>query len=180
MLGAGYDTRSVRFLTKNEIDEAWELDVVEVLDSKLVMLDRLKSRRPECGLPNIVSADLNDVKTFRKHLNGIIPGANSNWHTIFLFEGVLMYLKGEIPDQIMSACANHLQEQGQSGSLIFADYLRGLPSDGDFQMAKKRLATLGWNLVDDSWSFQPSFQAKHMGRAVVISSGGAIMDSPSP
>ena len=173
-LGAGYDTRSVRFLTKNTIDEAWELDIKDVLDSKMIMLERLKSRRPDCVQPNITSVDLNDVSSLRRTLSEITSDRDSNWHTIFLFEGVLMYLKGEVPDQVLSACASCLQERRQSGSLVFSDFLRGVPTDGDVQTAKNRLAGDGWDLFESSWTVKPG-SARHMGRARLISSIPRVM-----
>jgi O-methyltransferase involved in polyketide biosynthesis len=167
-LGAGYDARSVRFLTDGVIDEAWELDITDVLDSKAIMLDRLLRRRPSCILPTIVSVDLNDVETFRDlRLSGIVSG-DTNWHTIFLLEGVMIYLDEGIPDKVLSVCSNLLHERGFSGSLVFADLLRGIPG-GNFEMAKDRLGGNGWQLVESLWCVKPGL-ARHMGTARVEAS----------
>ena len=175
-LGAGYDARSVRFLTDGVIDEAWELDITAVLDSKVIMLDRLLKRRPSCVLPKIVSVDLNDVDTFRDlRLNGIVS-SDTNWHTIFLLEGVLIYLDEGIPDKVLSVCSNILQERGLSGSLVFADLLRGIP-DGNFEMAKDRLDGDGWQLVESSWCVKPGL-ARHMGTARVEASDASRIGVP--
>ena len=162
-LGAGYDTRSVRFLSDGSIDEAWELDITKVLDSKVVMLERLKSRRHTAKLPILVSVDLNDVETFENlRLPGIVT-EDKDWHTIFLLEGVLIYLKEGVPDKLLSACASSLKENDVGGSLVFADLLRGIP-DGDFQIAKERLELDGWKLSEDDWCVKPGL-ARHMGTA---------------
>jgi hypothetical protein len=121
------------------------------------MLDRLLKRRPSCILPKIVSVDLNDIKTFRDlRLKGIV-----------LLEGVLIYLDEGIPDKALSVCSNLLKERGLSGSLVFADILRGIP-EGNFEMAKDRLD--GASLVESSWSVKPGLARHIMGTARVEAS----------
>ncbi|KAG7359888.1 leucine carboxyl methyltransferase [Nitzschia inconspicua] len=76
-LGAGYDTRSVKFLNDDggcQIDEAWELDMQTVIASKSIMLERLRTRRPNAKIPKLVGQDLTDfVGTKRTNQKNGIP-----------------------------------------------------------------------------------------------------------
>jgi hypothetical protein len=187
-LGAGYDARSVRMLTEGLVDEAWELDIETVAASKHVMLQRLRRRR-HCALPTVIPTNLNDLEAFEKTLQGILYGRNDTssnerdiddsytapWYTIFLTEGVMIYLDEGIPTKMLSICSKlaKQQQQQQSGSggatLLFTDLLRNVSSDDhapgkERDDAKVELQNSGWDLLESSWYVKPGL-AKHMGTA---------------
>jgi O-methyltransferase involved in polyketide biosynthesis len=142
-LGAGYDTRSLRMLTDGLVDEAWELDIATAAESKHAMLQRLQRRR-QCTLPTVIPSDLNDLEGLERTLQGILDGRNdlsSNerdngdpWHTIFLTEGVMIYLDEGVPTKMLAICSKLAkQQQQQIGSggatLLFTDLLRNVAFD---------------------------------------------------
>jgi hypothetical protein len=175
-LGAGYDTRSVKFLNEDgtaRLDDAWELDMQPVIKSKSVMLERLQIRRPSERLPSLVEQDLRDLKGLEKNLDQIMTTdqtkVDSNlgrWHTIFLVEGVLIYLKEEQRSNLLSFCSSYLQRRKESesnGSFLFADRIRR-PRDTNLEQIKGWLQMDGWELVDNSFCVHPG-KARHMGVA---------------
>ena len=176
-LGAGYDTRSVKFLNSPydgcccQIDEAWELDIQQVVDSKSIMLQRLQSRRPVDRIPCLVAQDLTDANGLQSCLHRILKGdddddKNKNpWHTIFLVEGVLIYLNEDDKSQVLSLCAQGLRQESQTGSVLFADRIRKL-RDPDISQMKTWLQSNGWDLVEQSFCVHPG-KTRHMGAARV-------------
>jgi hypothetical protein len=171
-LGAGYDTRSVKFLNMNEgVDEAWELDMSSVIDSKSIMLDRLQTRRPNLKLPNLVAQDLTKFDDLKALLHDILNadhdehGDSVKWHTVFLVEGVLIYLKEENRSRVMLTCSNILRKAKESGSFLFADRIRKM-RDPNATQIQKWLDDDGWELVVDSFCVHPG-KARHMGAARV-------------
>ena len=71
-LGAGFDTRSIRFLNGEaagrEGVDFFELDLPEVIAQKRGLLERYSKRRPSHVLPNLVEANLNDFQGVDKAL----------------------------------------------------------------------------------------------------------------
>lgn len=173
-LGAGYDTRSIRFLISGRVQEAWELDVPPVIASKEIMLERLRNRRTQRGfpvmLPQMAVQDLNQVEAFQETVSSILDSLDGNenddWHVIFLLEGVLIYLNNGVPRSLLACCSSMLKREGLSGSLIFADLFRDL-SSLDVESADDYFLSQGWNLVPSSWCVKPGL-ARHMGIARII------------
>jgi O-methyltransferase involved in polyketide biosynthesis len=171
-LGAGYDVRSMKFRERGLVDQAVELDLPNVVEAKRAIFSskRLKHRRPsltESMLPTFHSINLNDVDQVKEILMGILGSdddANKLWHTIFLFEGVMIYLDEGVPRRLLETCSAVLKEAGKEGSLVFADRLDNIPG-GDYEIGVKELALSGWKVVD--WQPKPGL-ARHMGRAELI------------
>ncbi|CAJ1953053.1 unnamed protein product [Cylindrotheca closterium] len=167
-LGAGYDTRSVRFLEEGLVHEAWELDMPQVLQSKEIMLDRLGRRRPSTKRPNLVAQDLNDLSSFVETFANTIQDIDddASWHNIIVLEGVLIYLNEGIPSSLLTVCSKQSQERDLSASLVFADLFRALPSleVGEVEAFFK---SMGWSLDRSSWCPKPGL-ARHMGVARVL------------
>jgi len=166
-LGAGYDTRSTRFLSQGRVDQAYELDVEPVIRSKRIMLDRLQKRRPGTRVPELLIQDLNDLDGFKQWLEGVTQdtsNSTSSWYTIFLFEGVMIYLRKDTPSKLLSCCSSSIRNH--NGSLVFADLFRELPSV-ETPEAIKWFRMNGWELGDgSSWCVKPVL-ARHMGAAKV-------------
>eukprot|EP00587_Corethron_hystrix_P000599 CAMPEP_0113300352 /NCGR_PEP_ID=MMETSP0010_2-20120614/2018_1 /TAXON_ID=216773 ORGANISM="Corethron hystrix, Strain 308" /NCGR_SAMPLE_ID=MMETSP0010_2 /ASSEMBLY_ACC=CAM_ASM_000155 /LENGTH=375 /DNA_ID=CAMNT_0000153763 /DNA_START=494 /DNA_END=1618 /DNA_ORIENTATION=+ /assembly_acc=CAM_ASM_000155 len=171
-MGAGYDTRGVKMLERNTVDEVIELDLTEVVRGKERLFDRLRERRPwlkDLTMPTPIPSDFNDVGNLRKKLDAILKDNNNtekitNWHTIFTFEGVMIYLDDGVPSSLLSVTSNVLNENNLDGSLCFADRLENVPG-GDFDLGAKELKKNGWIIKD--WCPKPGL-ARHMGSAELL------------
>lgn len=175
-LGAGYDTRSVKFLNDDKgwrIDEAWELDMPQVVSSKSIMLERLQARRPNAKIPQTIGQDLTDFERLRQQLSTILDRSDKyEWYTIFVVEGVLIYLKEQDRSRVLSLCSEMLKSRKQHGSFLFADRIRKI-RDPTASQVKSWLQSDGWELVDGSFCVHPG-KARHMGAARVVS----VVDQP--
>lgn len=164
-LGGGYDARSIKFRERGLIDQAIELDLPTVVDAKAKIFNshRLKTRRPSLSqdlLPDLYPVDLNNLEDVKTQLTDIVASRSSeDWHTIFLFEGVMIYLNEGVPQGLLEVCRTVLN-QG-SGSLVFADRLERIPG-GDYDIARPVLLEAGWRIV--TWQPKPGL-ARHMGVA---------------
>ena len=163
--GAGYDVRSIKLKERGVVDKAYELDLPVVVNAKRTILEsnRFRQRRPQTvnsSLPTAYPVDLNNVENVRTALTEILnePG---DWHTIFLFEAVLLYLNEGVPQRLMKLCRESIQASNGRGSLCFADRLENV-SQGDYDSAVRELANVGWTLTE--WLPKPGL-ARHMGRA---------------
>jgi hypothetical protein len=170
-LGAGYDIRSVRWLTHGQVDEAWELDIPAVVESKRIMLERLQRRRQRRSqttvLPTFRGVDLNNLSEVQDLLQSILLDKHSSssssskqeWHTIFVSEGVLIYLDPTIPGKLLKLCADTVTTGGTStASLCMADRLENSPG-GEEPAGRQELARSSWELMD--WCPKPGL-ARHM------------------
>ena len=168
-LGAGYDTRSIRML--NNMDHAsgnvvvgcYEFDLPSSIESKERLIqERLAKRRSKRGLseltiPTMIGLDLNDTEEFQRQLS-LICRTDTDLHTIFVVEGVIMYLDKGKAEAALQACAKATAHS----SLCFADRLFE-----NFQVdpvpIQDGLRALGWDLIE--WAPSPNANAKHMGIA---------------
>jgi hypothetical protein len=172
-LGAGYDIRSVRWLSSGQVDEAWELDIPPVVESKRIMLERLQRRRQRRNqttvLPTCRGVDLNNLGQVQELLQSILTDKDSSsssssndqeWHTIFISEGVLIYLDPTIPGKLLKLCADTVTTGGRTGtaSLCMADRLENSPG-GEELAGREELARSSWELMD--WCPKPGL-ARHM------------------
>jgi hypothetical protein len=170
-MGAGYDTRGVKMIERETVDQVIELDLPEVVDAKERLFRRLLKRRPwlkELSMPTLVPSDFNDLSDVEEKLKPILlrredddDDDTAEWHTIFVFEGVMIYLNDNVPSSLLNITSRLLRENNLTGSLCFADRLENVPG-GDFDMGVQELETNGWNLKD--WSPKPGL-ARHMGSA---------------
>lgn len=177
-VGAGYDLRSVKLSLAGMIDEAHELDLPEVVAAKGRLLrGRFLRRRRKTltvrHLPNLVPVDLNDVDACRRALEDILLDDNNNnnddvaWHTVFLFEGVLIYLDEGVPSRLLRLCADAVTKANNTtASLVLADRLENVPGV-DVELGTAELERGGWRL--DTWSPKPGL-ARHMCSATLSSS----------
>lgn len=163
--GAGYDTRSVRCLMEGQVHEAWEIDMAPVVASKEIMLDRLRQRRHSImERPNLLALNLNNLDALREILQSVLDSKRGkDWHTIFLFEGVLIYLDRDVPKTLLTCCSSMLRTDGLSGSLVFADLFRDL-TRFDNDSAAEFFQSVGWDLMRSTWCVKPGL-ARHMGVA---------------
>lgn len=169
-LGAGYDLRSIKLLERKWVNEAYELDLKEVVEGKrkLIGKKRLLRRRPwllNVNMPKLIASDLNDVEIVRQQLTEIVSmGKVDDYHNIFVFEGVMIYLHDGIPRSLLNVTSDVLINCKTKGSLCFADRLENIPG-GDYEIGREELSNNGW--IVKEWSPKPGL-ARHMGSARLI------------
>jgi len=173
-MGAGYDLRGIKMLERKLVDDVVELDLMEVVDAKKRLFGRLVRRRPwlnaakndsnEGGLPTLVPSDFNNIQDVKEKLRKVIMGRSSStrdtneWHTIFTFEGVMIYLDDGVPSALLEVASDVLKDGIVDGSLVLADRLENVPG-GDKDLGIKELESGGWTLKD--WCPKPGL-ARHM------------------
>jgi O-methyltransferase involved in polyketide biosynthesis len=197
-VGAGYDVRCSRLLSSRNSSssttflndqrcnvklEAYELDLPSVVESKRIILNRLQQRRSDASQhPTLVAVDLNDVDgCVRPTLERIMMPTNTtssttttctNTYTIFISEGVLIYLNQGVPSRLLRLFGDLAKQKAASSSSIasssssssvasfcFADRLENVPG-GDIMAARNELSQAGMELLD--WCPKPGL-ARHMG-----------------
>lgn len=157
-LGAGYDLRSIKLLERKWVDEAFELDLQQVVEAKekLIGEKRLLLRRPwlrDIKMPKLIPSDLNDIEKLRVQLKEILSRGNiDDYHTIFVFEGVMIYLNDGIPSSLLNVTSSVLNDQNIEGSLCFADRLENIPG-GDYDLGITELLRNGWSVQE--WCPKP-------------------------
>ena len=154
------------------VDQVVELDLPEVVVAKERLFRRLVKRRPwlkETPMPILVPSDFNDVSDVEQKLNAVLLKEGSSgedddaeeWHTIFVFEAVMLYLNENVPSSLLHITSRILRENNLKGSLCFADQLENVPG-GNFDKGAKKLKDSGWILKD--WCPKPGYST-HMGCA---------------
>lgn len=143
-LGAGFDTRSIRFMNgvgddsmvrysgiKDQIDY-YELDLPDVIDQKLGLLERYQRRRKGAVLPTLLKADLNDLDMVRSALHGPIFSEDSvdklvrYKRIIIIVEAVLMYLDKEKVSPLLKSVIDSSKKHSGSVSFVFSDRFPGI------------------------------------------------------
>jgi len=195
--GTGYDIRSIQLRMTNTIDDAYELDRPEVMSIKQPLMERLLLRQNQrkanitkpldkYHLPKLIGIDLNNVTQVQRILMDILGSGNDInsrktaveyrdqprivWHTIFLFEGVMIYLNKGVPTELLRICSTVCPSHS---TLVFADRLEHIidsegagSSSSSRECATNVLKNVGWKLED--WCTKPGF-ARHMGIATTPS-----------
>jgi hypothetical protein len=162
--------RSIKLCERGIIDQAIELDLPGVIDAKTHILHskRLRRRRPwltDQSLPEFYPVNLNQLEDVELILEGIVQQDDTcAWHTIFLFEGVMIYLEKGVPAGLLELTSRVLRTSGKTGSLVFADRLENIPG-GDLEIGREELARNGWEVTE--WLPKPGL-ARHMGCAHLI------------
>jgi methyltransferase (TIGR00027 family) len=115
LLGAGMDTRAFRFQEKNEGTAIFELDIHATQRYKREVLERKKISPPA----ELVFAPIDFNK---EHLADVLSeaGYRDRQQTLFLWEGVTMYLEAEAVDSTLGFVHNSAAE----GSIVVFDYVR--------------------------------------------------------
>ena len=165
VMGAGYDTRALRFLQNNNHNHSWfEIDFPNVMRSKSLMLQRFLQRRNNNNkLPVLLEADLNDLDLVKSQLSSI---KNSKRKTIFVFEAVLMYMNQEKVKPLLNLCLNEAKQSGsKSVSICFADRFPNVRLDNNDEEKNDVIEffkELGGSMKE--WRPKPG-RARHMGVA---------------
>lgn len=115
MLGAGMDTRAFRFQEKNGDTTIFDLDIHATQRYKRKVLKRKKIVSPA----ELVFAPIDFNK---QHLADVLPeaGYRDGQQTLFLWEGVTMYLEAGAVDGTLAFIHN----SAAKGSIVVFDYVR--------------------------------------------------------
>lgn len=176
-IGGGYDVRTTRMLSQNpRVQEAWELDLPIVIDAKRALLTRLQERRETTKgpvqLPELRSVDLNDLDAVQTILEEFPKKNNKEgdtWHTIYVVEGVMMFLKDGKPKELLERLKEMATVHRENASICFADHLTSSSENGnpyvtdeqEREMVQSFFRSAGWNYLVH-WAVKPG-KARQMG-----------------
>ena len=114
LLGAGMDTRALRFASKNQGTKIIELDIEKTQRPKIEILNRKQVELPK----ELVFApiDFNQQSLSDVLMNA---GYQMKKQSLFLWEGVTMYLNSDAVDGTLA----FIRESSQKGSCVTFDYI---------------------------------------------------------
>jgi methyltransferase (TIGR00027 family) len=114
LLGAGMDTRALRFKSKNEGTKIFELDIQTTQQPKIAILNRKGVALPE----ELVFVPIDfDRQSLSEALSA--AGYQGNQKSLFLWEGVTMYLTSDAVDSTLA----FVRDSGAEESLVVFDYI---------------------------------------------------------
>jgi methyltransferase (TIGR00027 family) len=114
LLGAGFDTRALRFADRNRGTRVFELDVTTTQQPKIEILRRKKVTLPQELIFAPINFDKEDIFEVLSRA-GYQPGQKS----LFLWEGVTMYLSAQAVDSTL----NFIRTRAAPGSRVAFDYI---------------------------------------------------------
>jgi O-methyltransferase involved in polyketide biosynthesis len=188
VLGAGFDTRALRFMqyeNSSSYEMSWhEIDLPAVVEQKSSLLRRYRQRRltQQIRLPQLIGADMNDPVAVSMHLTELFETCQDTYKltgvkmlkkniskckTIFVIEAVLMYLNQDIIPTLLDVCVKSASKYSSAVSICFADRLPGLPvndkdSSNEYTAAANLFKQISMKLT--KWLPKPG-RARHMGIA---------------
>ncbi len=114
LLGAGFDTRALRFAERNHGAKIFELDVATTQEPKLAIYRKKRLNLPPELIFTAIDFDRQEI------LDVLIrSGYQDGGKTLFLWEGVSMYLSAQAVDRTLA----FIREHAAPGSQIVFDYL---------------------------------------------------------
>ncbi|MFA7711661.1 MAG: SAM-dependent methyltransferase [Candidatus Neomarinimicrobiota bacterium] len=114
ILGAGFDSRAIRLLNETNRVKVYEIDVDTTVNAKLKQYEKRKIKLPSCDILIPVDFEKENIKT---KLNEF--GFNSSKKTLFILEGLTMYLS----ENSVSETFNFITNNSSRGSIIAFDYV---------------------------------------------------------
>jgi methyltransferase (TIGR00027 family) len=114
LLGAGFDTRALRFADQNRGTKVIELDVATTQQPKIEILRRKKVRLPQELVFAPIDFDKEDVSEVLSK-----AGYQVGQKSLFLWEGVTMYLSAQAVDGTL----NFIRSRAAPGSRVAFDYI---------------------------------------------------------
>ena len=144
LLGAGFDTRALRFKSKNMETKIFELDIQTTQQPKVEILNRKRIPLPEELV--FVPIDFN-----RQSIAEALGRADyaMNQRSLFIWEGVTMYLTTDAVDHTLEFIRNSSVE----GSIVAFDYIYGsvLRQENKFYGESKIYKMV--SRAGESWTF---------------------------
>jgi methyltransferase (TIGR00027 family) len=114
LLGAGFDTRALRFADRNRGTQVIELDVATTQQPKIEILRKKKTPLPKELIFAPVDFDKQDLFEVLSK-----AGYQEGQKSLFLWEGVTMYLSAQAVDGTL----NFIRRRAAPGSRVAFDYL---------------------------------------------------------
>ncbi|HVP22042.1 MAG TPA: SAM-dependent methyltransferase [Anaerolineaceae bacterium] len=114
LLGAGFDTRALRFASRNQGTKIFELDAPTTQQAKLEVLRRKKISLPSELVFVPINFDREEISTALTK-----AGYQVGQRTLFLCEGVTMYLTAQVVDKTL----DYIRSSSAPGSRVVFDYL---------------------------------------------------------
>ena len=140
LMGAGYDTRSLR--KQGPHVDFFEVDLPEIVEGKQRLYGKYVAEHPDRSkLPTMLGMDLDDARVEGTLLGKLYAaGLKRDVPTMFVFEAVLFYLEPEATEGIFgdieahskgAARGDQIEAMGDNGSgvetvVAFTDSLKGL------------------------------------------------------
>jgi methyltransferase (TIGR00027 family) len=121
ILGAGYDTRAYRFANINKSSRIIELDSASTQNRKVKCLKKRQTETPEQLIYISINFNKESLKDVLRD-----AGYEDNRKTLFLWEGVCMYLEPKAVDAVLGFIAHSSHKE----SVIAFDYVITV-SNGD-------------------------------------------------
>jgi methyltransferase (TIGR00027 family) len=114
LLGAGFDTRALRFANENSGSKIFELDISTTQQPKVEILKRKQIELPKELV--FVPIDFN-----KESMANVLGNASyvANKETLFIWEGVTMYLTSEAVDRTL----DFVRSSAMEGSIVAFDYV---------------------------------------------------------
>jgi len=145
-LGAGYDSRGIRFKHLNNNSQIIELDMAATQRRKIKYLKKHKIKNPE--YLTFVTIDFNN-----QSLDGALTSAGyeKDKRTLFMWEGVSMYLEM----QSIKDTLTFIQQYSPPDSLLAFDYAVSFPDEDIHQYygAKEMLKTMKDEFKNEPFTF---------------------------
>jgi methyltransferase (TIGR00027 family) len=144
LLGAGMDTRALRFASKNQGTRIIELDIERTQHPKIAILNRKQVELPKelC----FASIDFN-----KQDLSDVLmnAGFQKDQLSLFLWEGVTMYLNSDAVDNTLT----FIIESSHKGSRVAFDYIFAsvLRQENKFYGEKEIFDTV--SQAGEGWTF---------------------------
>ena len=144
LLGAGMDTRALRFASKNQGTKIIELDIEKTQRPKIEILNRKQVELPKELV--FVPIDFNQQSLSDVLMNA---GYQRGQQSLFLWEGVTMYLNSDAVDGTLA----FIRESSQKGSYVIFDYLIAsvLRQENKFYGEKEIFNTV--SRAGEGWTF---------------------------
>lgn len=146
LLGAGYDTRAIRFSDLNNETQIIELDISITQDNKKRCLEKANISIP--AQITLAPIDFN-----KKSIYNVLEKAGYDRHqkTLFIWEGVTMYLNTESVDATLEV----ITQFSNPDSIIAFDYLVTIPTEkiNDWYGAKEILQIMEKQYGDEKFIF---------------------------
>jgi methyltransferase (TIGR00027 family) len=144
LLGAGFDTRAIRFQVRNKATRIYELDAPTTQEAKVDILRRKNVSLPESLV--FVPIDFNKESI---HDVLVLAGFEHARKTLFVYEGVTMYLTPDAVDAIL----RFVRTSSEAGSLVVFDYVQGSVLRGENRYFGEEGIVRTVTRVGEGWTF---------------------------
>ncbi len=114
IMGAGFDSRAIRFRNSTGNSNVYEIDIYYTQNAKEKQLKKRKIKNPENNIYISIDFDKEDINTRLDDIK-----FNKNIKTLFILEGLTMYLSHNTVDEIFKL----FYDYSAPGSLIVFDYI---------------------------------------------------------